>query len=496
MKSGKILIYFLVTILIVFSFFYIEINSEKKTVHNESNNKELTLKEAIYLGLNRAKTWNKNASLTRITSVDENLEGSKGETGKRYNWNMEFSASNQKLLSIGISQGKISFSREHVGDNNGTIKLEDIKFDSPYLLNIAKKKYGLQKGLDWATGYQYTLDLIEGKPSITILGTDRNKLFTRISFDPKNAEVTDAMHKVPHGGGLYTISLNSSSPKLFLNEKGRAIKGISTNNKNLVKWGDRKPRVFNFAVQPFVELSGNSGKTWDKLDFNQNILNAWINSNNELYVATESEILRLNSSGNKKKRILTLKTKIEKMDYSQNNNIAVLSDNYIYTTNDDGENWKKNSVPKSLSIISLQISDKGTLILLTNDWKVILKNHDKWIHLNLPHKLGAPSNLRLIGDDYLVVQSEQSIWIHNLKDYSWHKLEINDQISILIKKRNNLFGISENGTIYLINLGGDNNEWITKSIYKFKKGIITDLDFTHNNLFIATVPDFYWENMN
>ena len=39
---------------------------------------EVTLKEAIHLGLDRAKKWNENAYLTFLTSVDEEMGGTRG----------------------------------------------------------------------------------------------------------------------------------------------------------------------------------------------------------------------------------------------------------------------------------------------------------------------------------------------------------------------------------------------------------------------------------
>ncbi|QOV11997.1 hypothetical protein JNUCC6_04285 [Viridibacillus arvi] len=43
------------------------------------------------------------------------------------------------------------------GPSFGEIILEDIKFDSSDLVKIAKEKYDLQKGVDWATGYRFTI---------------------------------------------------------------------------------------------------------------------------------------------------------------------------------------------------------------------------------------------------------------------------------------------------------------------------------------------------
>ena len=54
---------------------------------------EITLKEAIDIGLQRAKEWNVNATLTSVNSVDETKGGSRGETGKRFIWTYDLYSS-------------------------------------------------------------------------------------------------------------------------------------------------------------------------------------------------------------------------------------------------------------------------------------------------------------------------------------------------------------------------------------------------------------------
>lgn len=67
--------------LVVFLVFVNLIGSE-----GSASDGEITLKEAINIGLQRAKEWNENAKLTSVNSVDEKMGGSRGEKGKRFNW--------------------------------------------------------------------------------------------------------------------------------------------------------------------------------------------------------------------------------------------------------------------------------------------------------------------------------------------------------------------------------------------------------------------------
>jgi len=108
---------------------------------------ELSLKHAINLGINRAKKWNDNASLINVNSVDETMGGSRGETGKRYNWFLNFIVpGTEDYLLLGISRGKITvFEQLKQSGQDQTIVYSDIKFDSSDLVRIAKDKYGLNQ---------------------------------------------------------------------------------------------------------------------------------------------------------------------------------------------------------------------------------------------------------------------------------------------------------------------------------------------------------------
>ncbi|WP_419960411.1 hypothetical protein [Psychrobacillus sp. BM2] len=485
MRNKKTFFYIVIILTIVSSIFFVGFKDKN------ANNEELTLKETVVLGINTAKKWNENAKLTKLTSNDEKRGGTRGDTGRRYDWNLFFIVpGTDKQLLVGISKGVIDLEQELIGPKDAiAIELDDLKFDSPELLKIAKNRYNLRKGEDWATGYHFTLDIIGDKPTVTVFGIDKDDLFTRVNIDPKSGKITGAIHKVPEGGGLISIRAGSNTPKI--SKKGMAIKGISGNSDSLVAWGDQKPRAFNSAVQPFIELSNNNGESWNRLNIHQSIVNAWFNSNNQLYVATESELVRIKEPEDKIESILKLKTQIEGIDYTPNNNIAILSNGYIYTTIDDGKNWSKTTEPEP--VMSLQISNSGSLIVFTNDRKVLLKNDEGWDVLKIPNEK-KPSVLKVINDDlYLIIDNE--LWVHNLKDNRWSKLETNTLISRLIKKGNNLFGISEEGTIYLIDLGADSNELIENRLFSIQDKIVLDIENNKTGLFIATTPDYIWEEI-
>ncbi|MBB4823674.1 hypothetical protein HNO89_000894 [Sporosarcina luteola] len=324
---------------------------------------ELTLKETIVLGLHTAKKWDINAQFYKLTSSDENKGGSRGEIGKRYDWNLFFLVpGTDKHLLIGISKGEIDLEREIIGPKNEMpIDLDDVQLDSPKLLKIVRTRFDIYKGEEWATGYHFTLNNIGGKPVVTVVGIDKDKLFTKVDIDPKSGRIIGAIHKIPKGGELISISSQTTTPKPLKFQMD--IKGISANGDNLVTWGDKKPSSYDSVNQPFIELSIDHGETWAALNIQENIVKSWFNSSSELFVATKSKLLR-SKEDDKMKSLLTLKTQIDEMDYSANN-IAILSNKNIFITNDNGENWNKIIEPEPT--LFLQVSAGGNLIIFTHE---------------------------------------------------------------------------------------------------------------------------------
>ena len=454
---------------------------------------ELSLKQAINLGINRAKKWNDKASLINVNSVDETMGGSRGETGKRYKWFLNFIVpGTDDYLLLGISKGKITvFEQLKQLGQEQTIAYSDIKFDSSDLVRIAKDKYGLNPGKDWATGYHFTLRKIENTPTISVLGTDKDKLFTRITFDAKNSKITGVIYKVPYGGGLLSLQPGSNSSKIV--KKSMAIMGITAGKEYLVTWGDRKPTQFRTTNHPFLEFCSNNGKRWSELDFNKYVKYAWFNANDELYVSTASEIWSNVTHKSNGTKILTLKKEIQNIDYSFNNNIAVLSDGMVYSTINQGDSWEKRPVPESIH--SVQISDKGELFVFTQSRKILGKDSDKWEEISLPSIAGVPWDMKILKDK-IVISTESRLWIRDVSGDIWEKRQVDEPIARLIKKGHYLFGITERGAaIYKLDLGNETIDKIEK-VYEAKDIIVWDIDVFQNNLLIATIPDYSWEEMD
>lgn len=449
---------------------------------------EITLKEAIDIGFEKAKEWNVNATLTRVNSVDETMGGSRGETGKRFVWTMIFIVpGTDDYVLIGISEKKITVFEPSKQTPDPAIHYDDIKLDSSDVLQLAKDKYGLNPGKDWATGYHFTLDNIDGMPILTVFGNDQDSRFTRISFNTQDGDMVSAIHKLPYGGGL--LSKHNGTDNLT--KKGMAITGVVAGNNKLVVWGDKKPTQFSVTKQPFIEWSPNNGETWTELQANNYVTHAWFDSNEQLYVATEKEVWAGLTTKRKGTKILSLNHRIENVDYSINNHIAVLSNGKIYHTTTRGESWEQAIVPKP--IYAVQISDNGDLVIFTEERKIFLKTNDGWNEITMPNSNDVPQDMKVMNNKLFILM-ESEIWIQDLPDETWRKIQVDKMMVKLIKKGEKLFGIKHRGeAIYSINVKDE-----SKSEKVFDAGdfiVVYDVDIMGDTLWVATAPDYSWEDM-
>ncbi|MEK4485709.1 hypothetical protein MHH81_08900 [Psychrobacillus sp. FSL H8-0484] len=448
---------------------------------------EITLKEAIDIGFQRAKEWNVNATLTSVNSVDETMGGSRGGTGKRFKWFMIFIVPDtEDYVLIGISEKKITVFRPSKQTPGPTIPYDEIKLDSSDVLQLAKDKYGLKQGKGWATGYHFTLDNIDGRPILTVVGNDRDNRFTRISFNALNGDVVSAIHKLPYGGGLISKRMGTDN----VTKKGMAITGVVAGNNNLVVWGDKKPTQFSTTKQPFIEWSQNNGETWTELQANNYVTHAWFDRNDQVYAAREKELWAGITSKSKGTKILSLDHMIENIDHSINNHIAVLSNGNIYYTTNQGKSWEQAIVPKPFLVV--QISDNGDLVGLTEERKILQKTNDGWNEITMPNSNDIPEDIKVI-NNRLFITTQSGIWTRNLQEENWSKIQVDEIVVRLIKKGEKLFGITHRDeAIYSINT---KDERKSEKVFDDRDFIVWDVDTMGDTLWIATIPNYSWEEM-
>ncbi|GGA15493.1 hypothetical protein [Psychrobacillus lasiicapitis] len=131
-----------------------------------------------------------------------------------------------------------------------------------------------------------------------------------------------------------------------------------------------------------MEWSRNNGETWGKLPVNNYVTHAWFDGNDQLNIATEKEIWLGITPKSKGTKILSLDHPIDKVDYSSNNHMAVLSNERIYYTTNQGESWEQAVVPKPF--YKVQITDSGDLLVLTGKSKILQKTNDGWNEIAMP----------------------------------------------------------------------------------------------------------------
>ncbi|CAH1059729.1 hypothetical protein PAECIP111894_05941 [Paenibacillus pseudetheri] len=488
MRLRKYLNWGLLVILILFLSVIVFQNEVKRTVQSELNG-ELTMKEAIIQGLSAAKKWNKKASLVSVTSVDEKKGGSRGDTGRRYSWTLTFMVpKTDEHLLVGLSNGVITETRQLKGPKNiETFDIKEIVYDSPAIVEAAKHNYLLQPGEDWATGYHFTYGIVDSVPIITVFGIDNNKLFAKISFNALNGFETEALHKVPHGGGLVQLTKDENDPRYFF--KNADIKGISSGNERLVMFGDREPREFNSLVDPFLLVSKDDGKSWASIKFNDVVLKSWFNEKDELFIATSNEIWA--DVAGHRDISLSLSDKIENIDTS-GNNIAVLSNGYIHLTN-DGNVWSKISVSKELR--SIEVSSSGQLFVFTTENEIFQYKESRWMKVSKPRGLERFS-AAIEDNNLLFISKETNLWILNLELNKWNEVPvpIDDEVINFFETGNQIFLISTRGGVYKLIEGGDGvGEWKAEKIFEIQNEIIRDLAFNQKGLYIATSPEYIWE---
>lgn len=482
-----------ISVILIYKCFSVEQSTIQTTIGQSiiQPTAELTLIEAVTIGLNKAKEWNKKASLMKIISEDEKMGETKGENGKRYKWNLYFTVSGTgKYVVISILNGKATTSETVNGPKNmDTFNINDIRYDSSVLLQKAKEKYDLQPGKNWATGYHFSLDFIEGTPTITIVSLDKEEQFTKVYYDSRSGEEIDAQHKVADGGGIMGYKLETKYSNI--SHKSMAVKGVSTGDNILAIWGDRRPTEFNFATEPFIEISEDNGESWTSIDFKEYINKAWFSDQKKLYIATDKEIFTLGIDKSKN-LLLSMEQNIEGIDYTVNGNISISTDQFTYVSKDYGLNWTKGMIPESASLI--QINSFGQTFLATKTGKILMNDKgDEWTTITTPSDM-ALKQIQIIKDNILCIFEDESLRMYDLKQKKWDKLTIKSPINSILKDRKNFFTYSEDsGVLSLIINGGDAAGWTLSSLYRLETGYPSKVEILKKNLFIASIPNYLWK---
>jgi hypothetical protein len=269
--NKKLLYYVFVIsiILVVISFGSIELIKASNTKTPNTYCKAITLKDAYNIAAKEAIKWNIMAKLYSITSTDvpDKEEKSYGTDGKRSFWNLDFSMPNTNdHYIISIQNGQV-YSKTKTKGINKTEKLienEEIIFDSPELLKTAVIIYKIKTGTSWAIGYHFELNKNDKIPMIGVVGWDAEGNFSKIFFNAKTGKLIDGYHKMPIGGGFYSIHSNEPIfEDKSLNILGSDIYKEDSSNRMFIIWG-----ISESTQSQFIKISQNNGTRWNELNRN------------------------------------------------------------------------------------------------------------------------------------------------------------------------------------------------------------------------------------
>lgn len=182
--SKKIMVLILLFIAAVITTLYFQASNSTST-HTE----EVTLQEALELGMAKALEWDASAVPFYLTSVDDEFGSISGQQGRRERWNLQVGTPDNKRAVIAIRKGDVEGLYPGVGPfvDTHVIKREEVVFDSPELLSRSRTEHDLLPGKDWANGYHFVLQVLDGKATITVIGLDKELHQQKIVFESSSS---------------------------------------------------------------------------------------------------------------------------------------------------------------------------------------------------------------------------------------------------------------------------------------------------------------------
>lgn len=192
-----------------------EYEDEEKIPEENSDKIEISMEEAISIGMEEASKYYDNLQLTEVHSYDndQNPEISSGDDGRRQWWYVNFANEAQNYVSILICDGKIEAVEKFDNNgNNGLLDLNDINLTSEEAVRKAQEM-GLRGGdpsnrEEWVTGYNFKMSyasLVDSPENVRIflevIGISPNGNFAHIDFDAVTGEVILAEEEIEYSNG-------------------------------------------------------------------------------------------------------------------------------------------------------------------------------------------------------------------------------------------------------------------------------------------------------
>ncbi|MCM3290395.1 hypothetical protein M3661_09665 [Paenibacillus sp. MER 180] len=154
-------------------------------VERTNSHSQLSLIDALHVGMVAAKKWNPEAVLLYVTSVDDGLGKTSGQEGTRSRWNLQVGAPANKRAVIAIRDGKVDKVIPGIGNYNSEwmVSTDKVKIDSTVAVLKSIRSRHLLPGDGWANGYHFILQAGEGLTTILVIGRDDQDQLQQIEFD-------------------------------------------------------------------------------------------------------------------------------------------------------------------------------------------------------------------------------------------------------------------------------------------------------------------------
>ncbi|MBK3493914.1 hypothetical protein JFL43_03380 [Viridibacillus sp. YIM B01967] len=501
MKKILFLLVFLLIIVVVFLYkepLYDKVFSSKKVNDSLEINYELTLNEAISIGLSHVKKKEMKNSVFNLfdaTSVDDqNSRREEGKDGKRHKWNITLvNSKNGHAYYITIENGKVKksdFDEAIKLPKDLLIDIENLNFDSFDAVEVAKEKLGLLPGEGFAIGYHFVVSKNEkNKPVLSVFGTDKQDGYiSKVHFNAIDGNLLAVEKKVPNGGGFYRINKTNIS---LITDENNAVIGSKSAGQTTLIWGYQNPgSKFSTA---YIKVYKEQSKKWEALSIKEKFIsNVWLSNNfskdNKIYYSTDTAIKSFDITKNVRKIIFKGENLI-KFVYSKKV-MAVLTDKGdIYYSENNGLSWEEFKGKEGIN--QIKVNQNGDIFALLNG-QIYKKDLNHLALINLPQEIE-----NIIGfecaDNILVVYTQNSVWYLD-KVQKWHRFDLNipiETIFVNANKPHNTFIMSE-GTLINFNFDLKGDKYRFKKIDMPSKFIVSDVFASKNDIFISIVPTFNW----
>ncbi len=186
---------------------------------------EISMEEAIAMGMETAAEYYDNLQLTEVHSYDNDrtLDNSAGKDGKREWWYVNYANEDNDYVSILICDGEIGAVEHFKQDNTGLLDLSEITLTAEEAVKKAQE-IGLtggnpNNGIDWASGFHFKMSYASLTESpddmrifLEVIGISPDGNFAHIDFDAITGECILAEEKVEYSNeDVEWIKFNSSS---------------------------------------------------------------------------------------------------------------------------------------------------------------------------------------------------------------------------------------------------------------------------------------------